>query len=174
MPLMSGLLVIAADAMDAALSEEFAEYCTPRTLMLGYLAFISSLKPWTRAPEISEPVALSMVSTDPAPPMEVPSWSAASAPPLMLSDWMLVDITEVSVRSPSMPMILMPASLACCSGTIMALGSVMEIMMASGLDAVRELMIAVCLSTAKFGSPWVVNVAPNRLASAAAPQDTEE
>ena len=71
-------------------------------------------------------------------------------------------------------MILIPAFLAFSSGAIMALGSVIEIMMASGLVATTAFSTAVCLSTANVASPCVSKVAPSRLASSAAPQDTDE
>ena len=73
-----------------------------------------------------------------------------------------------------MPMIWTPASLASWSGPIIASGSVIEIMIASGLSATTALTIAVCLSTANVGSPWVLNSTPSLSASDCAPQDTDE
>ena len=59
----------------------------------------------------------------------------------------------VSARSPSIVMILIPAASARLSGTIMAFGSLWEIMIASGFLAIIALTIAVCLATFHSGAP---------------------
>ena len=72
---------------------------------------------------------------------------------MRLSDWMLVARIDSSDRSPSMPMTSMPASLASCSGGIIASGSVTEIMIASGFSPTRALTIADWAATSNSGAP---------------------
>ena len=70
-----------------------------------------------------------------------------------------------------MAMILIPARLA-SSGPNIATGSVIEIMMASGLVATTELSTWVWSETAKLDEPWYAKLTPELLASVAAPQAT--
>ena len=85
---------------------------------------------------------------------------------------MLVPMIEVSDRSPSMPMTAMPASLASCSGGIIASGSVTEIMIAFGFWPISALTMADCLATSNSGAPWYVKSMPSSSARAWAPQAT--
>ena len=102
----------------------------------------------------TNPVELSIGSTVPVEPMALAMAIPASLPPARLSDWMLEIPMVVSVRSPSIVMILMPLALAAFSGAAIAFGSVTEIMIAPGLVSVTCWTIAVCFWTSNVGAPW--------------------
>ena len=80
----------------------------------------------------------------------------------------------VSARSPSIVMTLMPADSARLSGTIMAFGSLWEIMIASGFLAMIALTIAVCLATFHSGAPCTEKSTLFLAATDFAPQATVE
>ena len=73
-----------------------------------------------------------------------------------------------------MVMILIPAASARLSGTIMAFGSLWEIMIASGFFVIRALTIAVCLATFHSGAPWTERSTLCLAATDFAPQATVE
>ena len=87
---------------------------------------------------------------------------------------MLATAMLVSARSPSIVMTLMPADSARLSGTIMAFGSLWEIMIASGFLAMIALTIAVCLATFHSGAPCTEKSTLFLAATDFAPQATVE
>ena len=152
-PTRSGVVPAFAETSDAAALTSFWVYWMPRFFMFGYLAMAAE-KPSVRALETTEPVWLSRIITDPFSPTALASASPASSPPFIPSAWMLVVITPVSLRSPSIPMILMPCRWASFNGPTMAAGSVIEIMIAPGLVAVTALRILVCSGTLNVDARW--------------------
>jgi hypothetical protein len=84
--------------------------------MFGPFSLMPAVKPSVRAFSTVDPVWLPMIRTVPLPPADVASASPASLPPCAPLDWMFEEEMLVSVRSPSMVMILMPADFAFFSG----------------------------------------------------------